>query len=192
MAVTDLTGYTWVPNDIDSVTVTSSDIGTYAINYSITCSNSEYDSTGGTSLNIVYTSEEYPLQPRDMSIAYITINTSNYKAFGGLFYQVNGRVYESGYDVSLPATLYNTSASSPGYLTSITITSGTDATNSTLISWLEANGTLTAPVQDEPSITIGTLDIDKAYIGSTEISKIYYGDTLLYENTSDSYAGQRF
>ena len=46
----------------------------------------------------------------------------------------------------IPANAYNDGWTNEAYKT-IQITGGTDATNSTLIQWLQDNGTLTAPIQ---------------------------------------------
>jgi len=59
---------------------------------------------------------------------------------------------------------------------------GQDATNSTLIAWLEANGTLTAPQPVvTPNISIGNLSLAKSFIGNVEVSKIFFGNVKLYE-----------
>lgn len=72
----------------------------------------------------------------------------------------------------------------------IQITGGTDATNASLIAWLEANGTLTPPTPPQPSTTnnifFGNSSIDKIYFGTSEVSKIYYGNTLIYEVSGGS------
>jgi hypothetical protein len=65
----------------------------------------------------------------------------------------------------------------------IEFTGGTDATNSTLISWLEANATqVIEPTPTSNKITIGDLPINKMYFGNTEILKMYYGDIEIYSS----------
>lgn len=63
----------------------------------------------------------------------------------------------------------------------ISITGGTDATNATLIAWLEANATQQVAPQPSASISIGNLPIDKAYFGNSEISKMWLGNNKIYE-----------
>lgn len=192
MAVTDLTGYTWVGNN--NVNVTSASVGTYNINYSITCDNTHFNSSGGTLLKIVFTQEYFPPEDENESVAYIEINTDNYTSFGGVFYQFNGRIYESSYNATLPSNCYLTEFTSSTYVTSITFTGGTDVTNATLIAWLEANGTLTAPVVTAAvvtagSISIGSSPLQKCYVGNNEAQKIYLGDKLLYEKQAPASGG---
>lgn len=66
------------------------------------------------------------------------------------------------------------------------ITGGTDATNSTLISWLEANATQI--VEPEPSsdnkISFGNLNIKSMSLGNLPISSMYLGDIKIYEEGS--------
>lgn len=151
MAVTDLTGYTWVGNpsvntsNFSDNTIfnidfyTPSDVISYYYGFRFFDSNNDGDPAN--------------------ALQYI-ISSNNY--FG---------------------VLYNGVWTNNAYKT-IEITGGTDATNATLIAWLEANGTLTAPApQPSASISIGNLSLAKAFIGNSEVSKIYYGDTLVYEST---------
>ena len=67
----------------------------------------------------------------------------------------------------------------------IEITGGTDATNSTLISWLEANGTLTSPSPTPSSnkISIGNLNIENITLGNANV-KVYLGNIELYDGTN--------
>ena len=62
----------------------------------------------------------------------------------------------------------------------ITITSGTDVTNASLISWLEANATQV--VETSGKMYLGTSSISKMYFGQQEVSKVYFGQDLVYEN----------
>ena len=83
-------------------------------------------------------------------------------------------------------------------LRTITITGGTDATNSTLISWLQQNATLvsggnSSGGQSQSSylnnLSLGSLKISKMFIGNNDVSKIYYGSTLVYEKQSSGGGG---
>lgn len=64
----------------------------------------------------------------------------------------------------------------------IEITGGTDATNSELIAWLQANAT---QVQDEDESTntfsFGNLTIANVYFGTQQVRKIYLGNSLVWE-----------
>lgn len=60
----------------------------------------------------------------------------------------------------------------------IEITGGTDATNSSLISWLTANAT---QITSGGSMYLGTSTISKMYLGQNEVSKVYLGQDLVYE-----------
>ena len=60
----------------------------------------------------------------------------------------------------------------------ITITGGIDVTNSSLISWLEANAT---QIVEAGKMYIGTSNISKMYLGQNEVSKVYLGQDLVYE-----------
>ena len=62
----------------------------------------------------------------------------------------------------------------------IEITGGTDATNSALIAWLQANATQV--VAATPSLNFGGSDVT-LFLGSSYISKVYLGSTLLYEGS---------
>ena len=110
MAVTDLTGYTWVGNEV----LTGDYVGGQ-VNFS---SNNEDFAVFGYAGTLRYGPIEEPSSP-------LTVWTSN----GGW--------------------------SNEAYKT-IQIIGGPDATNATLISWLESNGTLTAP-QSQLSVDLTTL-----------------------------------
>lgn len=64
----------------------------------------------------------------------------------------------------------------------IEITGGTDATNASLISWLEANATQI--VEDNPlvetTISVGTKKLYNAYLGQGALQKIYKGTSLIF------------
>lgn len=109
MAVTNLTGYTWVGNS--SLTISSS------VSYSINGNGYFYEHQGqfdGTFNSIV-------LQPGVLDEVPASMKLDN------------SLVWVHGWDGPQPFT--------------IEFTGGTDATNANLIAWLEANGTLTAPIQ---------------------------------------------
>lgn len=106
MAITDLTGYTWVGNN--SISITTQDIATYNINGE------------GHFLN-----NQGPFDGSFTSIQLLRSTDPN----AAVLYCDNDIVYFSWWSGPEPFT--------------ISFTGGTDATNSTLIAWLEANGTLT-------------------------------------------------
>lgn len=144
MAITDLTGYTWVGNDNLLSTIGYAD-GYYSLIF--------------TSNNISYSTLNISVSEPPQRISY-----DSTRVWGG---------YSSS---SWSNTAYKT----------IEITGGTDATNATLISWLEANGTLTAPVVTSGSMHIGTSNISNMSIGNTEILKVYLGQDLVYEKQAPS------
>ena len=65
----------------------------------------------------------------------------------------------------------------------IEFTGGTDATNATLIAWLEANGTLTAPATPSGKTKLGTLNIAKKMFGTLPIVKEVVDGMVVYEKT---------
>lgn len=157
MAVTDLTGYTWVGNN--SLNITSS----YGVFY-IDCSCN--DITEGGSY-------------QGLAIGY------KYSAYMG------GGDFISGSNAFLLGQF--DSGSIAGY--TITFTGGTDATNSTLISWLESNGTLTAPIvantytltHSLTNLTKGNITIqitpDTNYTYPTTLS-VTNGTLVSYDNST--------
>ena len=81
----------------------------------------------------------------------------------GLIQQSNSIVFGSEED---PGLNINNSDFDVGEPISVTFTGGTDATNATLISWLEANGTLTAP-QPAVNVNLTTLANYSQLVGGT-------------------------
>lgn len=68
---------------------------------------------------------------------------------------------------------------------SVSITSGTDATNPDLIAWLTNNATYQTPVQPSSSgMYLGGSDVS-LYLGSANVSKVYLGTVLLYEGQAE-------
>ena len=130
MAITDLTGYTWVGNE------TLSSVGS-----PFTWMNSSTD---------------------QLSLSF-TSNGNNYTAFGNYFISQPIKSQFIGYD-STKAYCYVVGWMDEAYKT-ILITGGSDVTNTTLISWLEANGTLIppAPASYESTVTNGTYELISQY-----------------------------
>lgn len=142
--IIDLTGTTWQFNE--TVDFTDNSI-TYYINYSITCADSQYNQSGGTSLAFtIYNFSPQELRsgskaapPEPSTLLYrISVNTENYGIFMGSV-GGSGCIFEAG---NSSTGLRKTSDTSATTIDKITITGGTDATNSTLITWLESNATL--------------------------------------------------
>lgn len=66
----------------------------------------------------------------------------------------------------------------------ITITGGTDATNATLIAWLETNATQQV---SGGSLFLGSLPIDKMFVGSSEVQSVWYGTEKVWEKQASGY-----
>lgn len=66
----------------------------------------------------------------------------------------------------------------------IIITGGTDATNSTLIAWLESNATQVSSQSN--NMFIGNLPITDSFFGSSSVSKICYGNVEIYSKSQAS------
>ena len=164
MAVTDLTGTKWVWNDITNLKSWGQG-GTLYRSWTYSGNNFE-----GYYFNI-----EALLTIQ----ASGSISTSNCYYFLGTYNTTthnNGSVYYS-------KTSTTPTSSTTNYVfnnvTLIEITGGTDVTNSSLISWLEANATQI--IESTTSTYIGSSPLDKCYVGSNEVQKIYVGDELVYE-----------
>lgn len=68
----------------------------------------------------------------------------------------------------------------------ITITGGTDVTNSDLIAWLQANATQIEPEPTETNtFSLGNLAIANVYFGTLQAKKIYLGNSLVWESGSE-------
>ena len=142
MAISDLTGTTWVFNDSISAGVAGSDY--WYINIEIDAHSSS---------------------PFDCMRWHF------------------GEYLELG---SLQQTVYYNGWINTNYKT-WTITGGTDATNSTLIAWFEANATQIEPEPPTPTtvqnLYFGSAKMVDSYWGASKIAQIYYGNTLVWENT---------
>lgn len=151
MAVTDLTGTTWLLNSSLDLSIKTA----YGINFVSNGSNYIYFAIGRS---------PNPREPIAYSLAYYTT-----------YY--NSRTVYSAYGGDWVDEVYRT----------IEITGGTDATNSTLIAWLQANAV--QQVEPEPTgvknILFGTHAIDKILFGQSEVSKIYLGQTLVWQAGSE-------
>lgn len=165
--ITDLTGYTWVGNDTFSVMPNGTSFSyaggplyTYYLNF---------NSNSANFTSIIFADDDYT-------------GTSQPK---------RGINYDRTYAwCSNSFSTYQTGWQNTAYKT-IQITGGADATNAspnfaTLLAWLEANGTLTAPVVTAGSISIGSSPLQKCYVGNNEAQKIYIGDKLVYEKQAPS------
>lgn len=67
----------------------------------------------------------------------------------------------------------------------LTITGGTDSTNTTFISWLQANGTRLPNKVVETSLRFGADALDKSYLGADSLDRIYLGTDLLYQTLNE-------
>lgn len=127
MAITDLTGCVWVANN--NITASNS-YTTYNINFS-------NNNISGSNVKIPLANYDYgkmfSSEVNNDAFYDLCLNSSN-----------QWIIYDNdkGYVVETIGTL------------EITITGGSDVTNATLIAWLEANGTLTAPQPTANTYTI--------------------------------------
>lgn len=103
-----------------------------------TINYSEFDTTVGTSAQLDFIS-----------------NNENYTSMTTEF-KPNGFKYVTGAGLTQPVYDNSGGWASEAYKT-ISITGGTDATNPTLISWLESNGTLQTPSTPRKSVDLTTL-----------------------------------
>ena len=71
----------------------------------------------------------------------------------------------------------------------ITITGGTDATNTTFISWLEANATQQETPTFSNSIFMGDNNIVGVYVGESDVETMYLGDEKIYEKPAPTPSG---
>lgn len=139
MAITDLTGCVWVANNNISA---SNSYTTYSINFS--------------NNNISGSNVKIPLA--NYSYGKVFSNGVNDNTFNDLCLNSSNQwiIYNNDdeYVVETIGTL------------EITITGGTDVTNATLIAWLEANGTLTAPqpIANTYTITHNLTNVSKGNI----------------------------
>lgn len=153
MAVSNLTGYTWIGN---------SDIHNPKEAENITWNISGNFDFGGGGASGSFT-----------LLNYVVMNIFQDRYLVELRYDNNMSLYSAGWNGPNPVTIVFT---------------GGDVTNAILITWLEANGTLTPPVVTNGAMYLGTSSISKMYIGQTEVSKVYLGQDLVYEkSTTPSY-----
>lgn len=175
MPITDITGYTWVGN---STIQYNSKFPTYNINYKAYYNNGANYNTG-TSL--------YMQSFVDPPMAtFYGLCGSGLSSFSGVFFP--SCIYEGNTTTMTPTSNQST-------LEYIEFTGGTDATNPDLIAWLEANGTLTAPIQANTynlthtltNLTKGNITLqitpDNGYTYPTTLT-ISNGTLVSYDNTT--------
>lgn len=151
MAVSNLTGYTWIGN---------SDIHNPKEAENITWNISGNFDFGGGGASGSFT-----------LLNYVVMNIFQDRYLVELRYDNNMSLYSAGWNGPNPVTIVFT---------------GGDVTNAILITWLEANGTLTPPVVTNGAMYLGTSSISKMYIGNVEVSKVYLGQDLVYEKQTPS------
>lgn len=155
MTITDLTGYTWVGNQIID---TSSIYSSFWLDFK--------------SNNIIF--QRISIEETTSELAGLKYKT----VFDTYF------VYAYDYD---GGESYTDGVWSNNAYRTIEITGGTDATNSTLITWLQNNGTLTAPSPTPSGINktkLGTKSIVKKTIGTKEVIKEVVNGIVVYEKGS--------
>lgn len=163
MAVTDLTGYTWVGNDNLSYSSVQSSAWENGFNINFHSNSQSFNKIFVESDDLFdFSSADY------FDLTYV--NGGNNASYNFKSNQWYNDAYKT-----------------------ITITGGTDVTNAspnfaTLLAWLEANGTLTAPAVTAGSIYIGSSPLQKCYVGNNEVQKIYIGDKLVYEASQYDYS----
>lgn len=168
MAITNLTGYKWKPNDSASITAAK----TYNITGDLVWQNQP---TSFTAFQFIRELQENPYSGANDYVIGLYLVGAVFSGFqqGWLY----SKTSSSGY----PSV-----ATSNGEIDELTFTGGTDITNTELISWLEANGTLTKPVitQLAPFLTSianairekkGTTDPINAQDFASEIASISTG-----------------
>ena len=149
MAVTDLTGTKWLLKE-------NADI---------------YGPTGGGSDDVTYS-----INFSSKNNNYILFMFYGGGKYSHLYYGVTNQSSDSAADY-----YYRTDTltwTDQDYRT-IEITGGTDATNSDLISWLQANAT---QIQEQSNtLSFGNLPIKNVYFGTRQVKKVYLGNTLVWE-----------
>lgn len=157
-SISDLTNTTWLINSVPG------DSGT---------GSSEYYSITFTSNSMSFVAMVVSGQT---GVTY-TYDTPVPGEYGYVPTDFSWETYDWGYWDDLEGSL-----TSIPELRTITITGGTDVTNSDLISWLQSNATQVGPI---PSIVqnlfIGSPKMINGYLGDARISQIYYGNTLVWE-----------
>lgn len=120
--ITDLTGYTWVGNDASTIP-TLDIVETYNINYTLSVDTS-----------VSFTTFYAPLLANALFLPYYGTGSDGY------CYGINSS--KTAWGKWLPSDKEEIFIKDSSAQT-IQITGGTDATNATLIAWLQENGTLT-------------------------------------------------
>lgn len=160
MAITDLTGCVWVANN--NITASNS-YTTYNINFS-------NNNISGSNVKIPLANYNYgkvfSSGVNDNTFNDLCLNSSNQ----WIIYN-----NDDEYVVETIGTL------------EITITGGSDATNTTLIAWLEANGTLTAPQSTLTPPSIGNKDIVGVFVGNKQVKSMWLGSVKIYEGGAIEY-----
>lgn len=151
MSVSDLTNTKWVLDN--TLGDIQSMAGGYEATYNINFVSNE---TTNTSMTFTY----------DIGSDIGTGDVQNQ----GLSYYSYGRVYDS----------YNNTWANTAFQT-IEISGGTDATNSTLISWLESNATQQVEPTSSTTNKIGGLSIIKKHFGDLEVIKEVLNGATIYE-----------
>lgn len=138
-----------------------------------------------SSLNLSSTSYEINFVSNDSDYAYFAIGTAPSSkdpiayelAYFTYSSSIGNAVYE-GYSAEWSSQVYRT----------IEITGGTDATNSTLISWLQNNATQVIEPTETNTFSIGSLSVANVYFGLLQVNKIYLGNSLVWENAAEENA----
>ena len=157
MAITDLTGTTWVLNDSSIAGLSFS----YSIDYNISEDGISKSQTVFASGNVVFQPEptdppttiNYLQGSNTTGTAPMIANTLGLRYFGTTFWQIDDAT--------------------------ISITGGIDVTNPNLIFWLEENATNVTPVPST-GISIGASSLAKAFAGTSEVQKIIYNGIRLF------------
>lgn len=154
LKVTDLTDTTWKLNDtVDRLGQVEYDIQGLAV-FEDKTFNCEF-------VNLIGSDNGNIFKDGDCEVDIIlSVPDDDYSSgFAGILLNPDGRIiycaYEGG-DYIVPTTL-NKSLIGPSKISTITITGGTDVTNTTLITWLQENGTLTKAEEPEETPAVKRL-----------------------------------
>lgn len=179
MSVTDLTGTKWLLNE--SIEYNSS-FPTYNIVYNAYCEGGAFTTLTGLYMRHVVDFE--------ISINFYCMRYTSYSGFQFRNFFMGDVLYTGDARTPMTTTMTN-SANNPYFNTelfnrTIEITGGTDATNTNLINWLQANATQIIEPQptDTNKISVGTTKLAKAFIGNTEVASMWLGNVKVYEKAS--------
>ena len=161
MPISDLTGYTWVGNSNITTAPSGWDFAT--------------DDGNTESFDINFSFEYDSLIISAERIYFNDIDVSSYV----IRYYVNSTPWE---------VYLNDSGWKNNAYKTIQITGGTDATNATLIAWLEANGTLTAPAPSISDLT-GTKWLINDNLTVPASNYVLQINNLLFASNSVSFEG---